>query len=134
MLVFEGRSGKSIAVGQYLESLKDNVDTLIVDAETGGIQFVDPAKVSYNVYHLKMRNQEGEIIKTLNKEGVFKQFKRIVLYLNVRKDKVEKYKKFEEEHGLNIILTVQTSHDDLDSLLGKESVLDEPYVVTKYEV
>ncbi|MFS0905679.1 hypothetical protein AB3N02_21785 [Priestia aryabhattai] len=130
MLVFEGYSGKSIAVGRYLESLNDNVDTLIVDGELGHIQFADPTKLSYNLYSLKMRNTDGDLIKNLNKEGMFEKFKRVVLYINTQKKHVQKYKELEEEFGVELILTVQTH----DANLAPFEEPKEPRVVLQYEV
>jgi hypothetical protein len=133
MIVFEGYAGKSLAVVEYLESLKDDKPTVIIDGKIGGSWWgctLNPESIPYELDYFSMKDSDGWIMEDIDVKEVISKYKRVVLYLNVKKDDIEYYKeRVEKRYGVDVILTVQT-HDE--SPVVKEG--EQRFNVKKYEV
>lgn len=109
MLIIKGSvgSGKSRkGVKEYLESLNDGVETLVINNE--GVpyhEFIEQENLSVDVYVESVDHN----INADDLTKVIGQFNRVVFDLSVNASKIEEFNSLSKELGIETVLTVQSN-------------------------
>lgn len=118
MLIIKGSTGSGKSrkgVKEYLESLNDGVETLVINNE--GVpyhEFIEQENLSVNVYVESVDHK----INAQDLTKVIGEFNRVVFDLSVNASKIEEFNSLSKELSIESVLTVQSNDRGLNKTIN----------------